>query len=41
MIILLFYKEVDADAVIFGDPAVLMTAREVAPDMSFIGTLKH
>jgi U32 family peptidase len=28
-----FLKEVKADAVIFGDPAVLMTAREVAPEL--------
>ena len=33
MIIFFFYKAVDVDAVIFGDPAVLMAAREVAPDM--------
>ncbi|MGN1400858.1 MAG: peptidase U32 family protein [Bacillus sp. (in: firmicutes)] len=28
-----FVDEAGADAIIFGDPAVLMTAREVAPDM--------
>jgi U32 family peptidase len=28
-----FLSEVNADAIIFGDPAVLMTAREVAPNM--------
>lgn len=28
-----FLKDAGADAVIFGDPAVLMSAREVAPDM--------
>ncbi|MFT8320186.1 MAG: peptidase U32 family protein [Bacillus sp. (in: firmicutes)] len=28
-----FLKEVQADALIYGDPAVLMVAREVAPDM--------
>lgn len=28
-----FVSSVNADAVIFGDPAVLMTAREVAPEM--------
>ncbi|WP_445490255.1 peptidase U32 family protein [Niallia sp. 03133] len=28
-----FLKEVQADAIIFGDPAVLMVAREVAPKM--------
>lgn len=28
-----FLKEVNADAIIFGDPAVLMVAREVAPEM--------
>src|SRR5574342_126128 len=28
-----FVSDVKADAIIFGDPAVLMTAREVAPDM--------
>ncbi|MED4401024.1 peptidase U32 family protein [Metabacillus fastidiosus] len=28
-----FLNEVSVDAVVFGDPAVLMTAREVAPDM--------
>lgn len=28
-----FLNEVNADAVIFGDPAVLMAAKEVAPDM--------
>ncbi|WP_419956083.1 peptidase U32 family protein [Neobacillus niacini] len=28
-----FASEAGADAIIFGDPAVLMTAREVAPDM--------
>ncbi|ADC50432.1 protease peptidase U32 family [Alkalihalophilus pseudofirmus OF4] len=28
-----FLKEADVDAIVFGDPAVLMTAREVAPDM--------
>lgn len=28
-----FVSQVNADAIIFGDPAVLMTAREVAPDM--------
>ncbi|XJZ26314.1 peptidase U32 family protein [Bacillota bacterium Lsc_1132] len=28
-----FVSEVQADAVIFGDPAVLMTAKEVAPNM--------
>ena len=33
VIILFLYKEVGADAVIYGDPAVLMTAGEVAPDM--------
>ncbi|WP_050615860.1 peptidase U32 family protein [Bacillus testis] len=30
---LAFLKEAKADAVIFGDPAVLMAAKEVAPDM--------
>ncbi|QFT89964.1 putative protease YhbU precursor [Bacillus sp. THAF10] len=30
---LTFLKEAGADAVIFGDPAVLMAAREAAPDM--------
>jgi U32 family peptidase len=30
---ILFLQSVGADAVIFGDPSVLMTAREVAPDM--------
>ena len=29
----------DADAVIFGDPAVLMTAREAAPEMKL--ALEH
>lgn len=29
-----FVSETNADAIIFGDPAVLMTAREVAPDMN-------
>ena len=33
MIIFKFVAEAKADAIIFGDPAVLMTAREVAPDM--------
>ena len=28
-----FVEEANADAIIFGDPAVLMTAREVAPNM--------
>ncbi|WP_335869267.1 peptidase U32 family protein [Bacillus sp. 2205SS5-2] len=28
-----FLKEANADAIIFGDPAVLMAVREVAPDM--------
>ncbi|MFD1736681.1 peptidase U32 family protein [Bacillus salitolerans] len=28
-----FLSEVGADAIVFGDPAVLMVAREVAPDM--------
>ncbi|MEC2078448.1 peptidase U32 family protein [Metabacillus fastidiosus] len=28
-----FLNEISVDAVVFGDPAVLMTAREVAPDM--------
>ncbi|MEH7119041.1 peptidase U32 family protein [Neobacillus vireti] len=28
-----FAKEANADAIIFGDPAVLMTAKEVAPEM--------
>ncbi|MFI8575186.1 peptidase U32 family protein [Rossellomorea aquimaris] len=28
-----FLKEAGADAIVFGDPAVLMAAREVAPDM--------
>src|SRR3954471_7366197 len=28
-----FAKEAKADAIIFGDPAVLMTAKEVAPEM--------
>jgi len=28
-----FVKEAKADAIIFGDPAVLMTAKEVAPEM--------
>ncbi|MEH7250530.1 peptidase U32 family protein [Neobacillus niacini] len=28
-----FVQEANADAIIFGDPAVLMTAREVAPNM--------
>ncbi|MDG4655427.1 U32 family peptidase [Ectobacillus antri] len=28
-----FVKEAGADAIVFGDPAVLMAAREVAPDM--------
>ncbi|MEC2072154.1 peptidase U32 family protein [Alkalihalophilus marmarensis] len=28
-----FLKEANVDAIVFGDPAVLMTAREVAPDM--------
>ncbi|MCM3587728.1 U32 family peptidase [Mesobacillus maritimus] len=28
-----FLKEVDADAILFGDPAVLMAARETAPEM--------
>ncbi|ALC89847.1 peptidase U32 [Bacillus sp. FJAT-18017] len=28
-----FVKEADADAVLFGDPAVLMAAREVTPDL--------
>ncbi|MED4530808.1 peptidase U32 family protein [Metabacillus fastidiosus] len=28
-----FLNEISIDAVVFGDPAVLMTAREVAPDM--------
>ncbi|KGX88963.1 peptidase U32 family protein [Pontibacillus litoralis] len=28
-----FLRDVNADAIVFGDPAVLMTAREVAPDM--------
>ncbi|PLS01245.1 peptidase U32 family protein [Neobacillus cucumis] len=28
-----FTKEANADAIIFGDPAVLMTAKEVAPEM--------
>ncbi|WML45487.1 peptidase U32 family protein [Neobacillus sp. PS3-40] len=28
-----FVSETNADAIFFGDPAVLMTAREVAPDM--------
>ena len=28
-----FVRDVGADAIIFGDPAVLMVAREVAPDM--------
>ncbi|TWI56306.1 peptidase U32 family protein [Halalkalibacter nanhaiisediminis] len=28
-----FLKEVAVDAIVFGDPAVLMTVREVAPDM--------
>ncbi|MBM7651733.1 peptidase U32 family protein [Neobacillus cucumis] len=28
-----FVKEANADAIIFGDPAVLMTAKEVAPEM--------
>jgi len=30
---ILFAKEANADAIIFGDPAVLMTAKEVAPEM--------
>lgn len=30
---LLFLKEVKVDAVVFGDPAVLMAAKEVAPDL--------
>ena len=29
-----FAKEANADAIIFGDPAVLMTAKEVAPEMN-------
>ncbi|MFL6517441.1 MAG: peptidase U32 family protein, partial [Bacillus sp. (in: firmicutes)] len=29
-----FVSAAKADAIIFGDPAVLMTAREVAPEMS-------
>lgn len=28
-----FVQEAEADAIVFGDPAVLMTVREVAPDM--------
>lgn len=28
-----FLKEINADAIIFGDPAVLMAARSAAPDM--------
>ena len=28
-----FVEEANADAIVFGDPAVLMTAREVAPNM--------
>lgn len=28
-----FVKEANADAIVFGDPAVLMTVREVAPEM--------
>lgn len=28
-----FLKEVGVDAIVFGDPAVLMTAKEIAPDM--------
>ena len=30
---LAFLKEANADAIVFGDPAVLMAARETAPDM--------
>lgn len=30
---ILFLQEAEADAIIFGDPAVLMTVREVAPNM--------
>lgn len=30
---IVFLKEVNADAIVFGDPAVLMAARETAPDM--------
>ncbi|MGM7721026.1 peptidase U32 family protein [Metabacillus sp. Hm71] len=30
---LTFLKEAKADAVVFGDPAVLMSAREIAPDL--------
>ncbi|AZB43717.1 U32 family peptidase [Bacillus sp. FJAT-42376] len=30
---MLFLKEVKADAIVFGDPAVLMTARETVPEM--------
>ncbi|MGD7009808.1 peptidase U32 family protein [Metabacillus sp. 84] len=30
---MLFLKEAKADAIVFGDPAVLMTARETVPDM--------
>ncbi|PHA18524.1 collagenase-like protease, partial [Bacillus toyonensis] len=28
-----FLQEVQVDAIVFGDPAVLMTVREVAPNM--------
>ncbi len=30
---IMFLKEANADAIVFGDPAVLMAAREAAPDM--------
>lgn len=30
---IMFVQEIKADAIIFGDPAVLMTAKEVAPEM--------
>ena len=36
-----FAVEVNADAIIFGDPAVLMTVREVAPNMKFTGIQKQ
>ena len=38
---ILFLKEVSVDAIVFGDPAVLMAVREIAPEMKLHGVLKQ
>ena len=36
-----FLNEVNVDAIVFGDPAVLMAVREVAPNMQCTGIQKR